>query len=88
MKLRLGVVEWEDASSVRCTADAWQCAEASRQKVLQCCGLEKAYPVVGVMIARKYLLNGKGSYNGCDQVVSLTPHRASDLSDTSVLLAR
>ena len=50
--------------------------------------LGKAYSIVGVTIVRQYLVNEKGSCNGCDQTASPTPHRASDLSDTSVPLAR
>ena len=47
----------------------------------------EAYLSVEVRIARKYLLDERGSCNGYDQVASLTPHRAPDLSDTSVPLA-
>ena len=50
--------------------------------------LRKAYLIAEVVTARKYLFNQKSSGIGCDQVASLTPHRASDLSDTSVPLAR
>ena len=49
--------------------------------------LREVYLTLEVTVARKYLLDEKGSCNGCDQVASLTPHRASDLSDTSVPLA-
>ena len=41
-----------------------QSAEASIPSVVD---LGKAYSIVGVMKVRKYLLNEKGSCNGCDQ---------------------
>ena len=91
MELWLGVVEWEDdASNVRCTNDVWR--RGAKAPVVRSfysvVDLGKAYSSVGVVIVRKYLVNEKGSCNGCDQAASLTPHRASDLSDTSVPLAR
>lgn len=87
MKVQSGVVEWQGASSVRCTADAGGVLNAVCSNFYCVVDVGEACLSVEVMIASKYLLDEQGSCNGCDQVASPTPHRAPDLSDTSVPLA-
>ena len=86
MRLQLVLAGWQGASSVRCTADAGGVLTAVGRDFFGVVDLGEAYLVLEVTIVRKYLLNEKGSCNGSDQVASLTPHRASDLCDTSVSL--
>ena len=87
MKVQPGVVEWQGASSVRWTADAGGVLNAVCRNFYHVVDLGEAYLSVEVTIARTFLLGEQGSCNGCDQVASLTPHRAPDLSNTSVPLA-
>lgn len=87
MTLQPGVEGWQGASSVRYTADAGGVLNSVGRSSYSVVDPREAYLTLEVTVARKYLLDGKGSCSECDQVASLTPHRASDLSDTSVPLA-
>ena len=87
MTLQPGVEGWQGALSVRCTADAGGVLNAGGRSFYSVVDLKVANMALEMMIASKYLLDEMGSCNGSDQVASLTPHRASDLSDTSVPLA-
>ena len=87
MTLQPGVEGWQGALSVKCTADVGGVLSAGGRSFYSGVDLREAYMALEVTIASKYLLDEKGSCNGSDQVASLTPHRAADLSDTSVPLA-
>ena len=64
MKVQPGVVEWQGASSVRCTADAGGVLNAICRNFDRVVDVGEAYLSVEVMIARKYLLDEQGSCNG------------------------
>lgn len=70
MKLQPGVVGWQGASSVRCTSDAGGVLNAVGRQSYSVVDGGQAYSIIEVTIARKYLLNKKGSCNQCDQVAS------------------
>lgn len=65
-----GVVGWQGAWSVRCTADAGGVLDEVGRHFHSVADLREVYLTLEVTVARKYLLDEKGSCNGCDQVAS------------------
>ena len=57
MKVQPGVVEWQGASSVRCTTDAGGVLNAVCRNFYRVVDLGEACLSVEVTIARKYLLD-------------------------------
>ena len=70
MKLQRGVVGWQGASSVRCTADADEVLNAAGRSFYSVVDVREAYLTGEETIAKKYLLDEKSSCNGCDQGAS------------------